>query len=264
MTGLIYDIKRFALHDGPGIRTTVFFKGCPLDCWWCHNPESRNPCIEKTIRTNRIDEKEFKEEETTGYSINANDLLAEILKDIDFMEESGGGVTFSGGEPLMQADFLMEIITLCRQEGIHVAIDTSGYCAKEVFRKLAKETDLMLYDVKIVNEKKHKKYTSASNQLIFKNLDYLHKEKIPVILRFPLIRGINDENDLLEMAYFLKKRYPAYRDLHILPFHNIAIHKYERFGMANRVNNVRPFDDKEIKGIEDTLSSFGFHVKLGG
>ncbi|MGC9341686.1 MAG: glycyl-radical enzyme activating protein [Bacteroidales bacterium] len=264
MTGLIYDIKRFALHDGPGIRTTIFFKGCPLDCWWCHNPESRNPCIEKTMKINRIDDTEFEVEEITGYSISSGDLMKEILKDKAFMEESGGGVTFSGGEPFLQPEFLAEIIPLCKKHNIHVAIDTSGYVKENSFRTIAKETDLFLFDIKLIDEQRHMKYTSVSNDLIFRNLDYLHNEKIPVIIRFPIIRGVNDGEYLMEMATFLNHRYPAYRELHLLPFHNIADHKYERFGMKNRMKTVKPYTDKEIQEIAGTLSNYGFQVKTGG
>jgi pyruvate formate lyase activating enzyme len=264
MTAIIYDIKRFALHDGPGIRTTVFFKGCPLNCWWCHNPESRSSCIEKTIRLNRLDDLEFEREELTGYYINAQDLLSEILKDKDFMDESGGGVTFSGGEPLMQADFLKEIITLCRKEGLHIAVDTSGYVSEKIMRELAHEPDLFLFDVKHTDADLHKKYTSVSNDLIFKNLDYLHQKKIPVILRFPVIRGINDGEYLLQMIELLNHRYPDYKRIHLLPFHNIASHKYERFGIENRMKEVAVFSENELEDIAGTFEQYGFQVKTGG
>lgn len=264
MPGLIYDIKRFALHDGPGIRTTVFFKGCPLNCWWCHNPESRNPCIEKSVRVDRIDDTGIEVEEETGYEISSPDLLAEILKDKVFMEESDGGVTISGGEPFMQSSFLKEILTLCRGEGVHTAVDTSGYVQEDKFRVIAGLADLFLFDIKHIDDSEHLRYTSVSNELIFKNLEFLHNNRIPTIIRFPVVRGVNDGDHLKRMAGFLQKKYPDFSELHILPFHNIAAHKYEKFGLENRMKDTKIFSERELEMMSEVFKNKGFKVKTGG
>lgn len=264
MQGLIYDIKRFAIHDGPGIRTTVFFKGCPLDCWWCHNPESRKQCIEKTKKTNKLDDKEYIEEDITGYKISPEALIDELKKDIDFMEESGGGVTFSGGEPLMQPDFLESLLILCRKEKIHTAIDTSGYADNNIFKKIAGKADLFLFDLKHPDEEKHLKYTAVSAEMIFSNLKYLHEMKIPVIIRIPIIPGINDGKDIHDFIHLLKSKYPAFKEIHLLPYHNIASHKYERFGLEDRMKESKKSSDREMVEIAKLFQKSGFETIVGG
>jgi len=264
MKAMIYDIKRFALHDGPGIRTTVFFKGCPLDCWWCHNPESKKPCSEKNIKTTRLEGKIYKEEEISGYEINVPDLMLEILKDRSFMEESGGGVTFSGGEPLMQYPFLFEILKTCRREGIHSAVDTSGFASEAVVTELARLTDLILFDIKHPDDDKHKLYTGVSNRKILKNLMNLHNSGVDVILRIPLVPGVNMGKTFSMMIAGLKRDYPNFREIHLLPFHNIADHKYEKFGQKNRMKGVKVPENKEIRLIEEELKVDGYKVITGG
>ncbi len=264
MDGIIYDIKRFALHDGPGIRSTVFFKGCPLGCWWCHNPESRNPCIEKTVKLNKLEGKEIEVEEQTGYRIESDDLLEEIKKDIAFMDESGGGVTFSGGEPLLQPGFLSEILKICRKEKIHTALDTSGYSDESTFQKIAVLSDLVLFDIKHLDEEKHVLYTGVSNKKILINLDFLHKIVHPVIIRFPVIPGINDSGHIKVMIKELKNRYPRFTEIHLLPYHNIASHKYLRFNVENRMDSISSLTKEQIEPVVKDFKSAGFIVKVGG
>ena len=264
MTGLIYDIKRFALHDGPGIRTTVFFKGCSLDCWWCHNPESRRSCIETSKKITRLDGKEFETEEETGEVISVEELLERIKKDKVFMDESGGGVTFSGGEPLQQHDFLAEMLRLCRDEKIHTAIDTSGYAEPDVLRKIAALTDLFLYDIKLLEDKDHIRYTGVSNRQIFTNLDYLYLHKIPLIFRIPVIPVINDGEKMSSMISFLCKNYPGYREVHLLPYHSIALQKYHRFGIENRMIGIQALHEKDLSPLADDFIKAGYEVKIGG
>ena len=148
MKGLIFDIRHYAVHDGPGIRTTVFMKGCPLACHWCHNPESRLAFEEPIITKRRIGEKVFDELETVGISMTPHEVLQEVKKSGLFFDESGGGITFSGGEPMLQAEFLVEALKLCRAQEIHTAVDTCGYAPVEVIRRVAEFTDLFLFDLK--------------------------------------------------------------------------------------------------------------------
>lgn len=264
MTGLIYDIKRFAIHDGPGIRTTVFFKGCPLDCWWCHNPESINNCIEKTQKITRLDEKEFVEEEYTGYEITPEELMTELKKDRDFMEESKGGITFSGGEPLMQPAFLEKIMTLCKKETIHTALDTSGYAEPKVFKIIADLADLFLFDLKHPDKDKHKIYTGVAADLVYSNLNYLHNKDAQVIIRMPLIPGINDGKYIHDYIELLEKEYPRFRTVHLLSYHDIASQKYKKFGREDRMKGTNIYSDEDLNEIKDLFQKSGFDVSIGG
>ncbi|MFO7863582.1 MAG: radical SAM protein, partial [Salinivirgaceae bacterium] len=153
MKGILFDRKHFAVHDGPGIRQTLFFKGCPLRCTWCHNPESQRTEPQTYTQTTLLDGQKIQRNQTVGYSIESKTLMEQILSDRVFYEESGGGVTFSGGEPCMQPDFLLELLKLCKNEGIHTALDTCGYVQPNTFQQIAKQTNLLLYDLKLIGDK---------------------------------------------------------------------------------------------------------------
>ena len=164
LTGIIFDIKRFAVHDGPGIRTTVFMKGCPLKCLWCHNPESLDPLPCIIERVSRIGSLSFTDKEVVGQVKTVQEVMADLEKERVFMDESGGGVTFSGGEPLLQHEFLLELLTACKSSGMPTAVDTCGFAAPSVLRKIIPFTDLFLYDLKIMDENK-KPDDSVMNKL---------------------------------------------------------------------------------------------------
>ncbi|MCF8378016.1 MAG: glycyl-radical enzyme activating protein [Bacteroidales bacterium] len=264
MKALIYDIKRFAVHDGPGIRTTIFFKGCPLECWWCHNPESRRAEIEHTQKINKLDGKKFTTQIQTGKPWKVEDLMKEIRKEKPFMFESGGGVTLSGGEPLFYPEYLEQVLDALRTENIHTAIDTSGYASEEIFTRLALKADLFLYDIKHMNNDLHKKYTGVGNITILKNLEFLHKSRIPVIIRFPLIPGINDGSNVIEMRNYLLDYCPEFKEIHILPYHNIASHKYRQFGIENKMPGQTEPSQRQINDVKNTFMESGFLVKIGG
>jgi len=170
--GIIFDIKRYAINDGPGIRTTVFIKGCPLNCWWCHNPEGIKINIENLNKTKKINSK-INQNKIFGYKINVKNLTNEILKDYIFYKESKGGVTFSGGEPLLQIDFLHSMLIECKKNNINTAIDTCGYSTIKKIEKIYDHVDLFLYDLKFIEDKQHEKYTGKSNKIILSNLKYL-------------------------------------------------------------------------------------------
>ena len=244
MDGFIFDIKHFAVHDGPGIRQTVFFKGCPLNCWWCHNPESQNPCVEKYIRTRKLDGMEFTKETSVGYSISSADLLEIIKGDQVFFSESGGGVTFSGGEPLMQHHFLKEIMLLCKESGIHMALDTTGFASDLVIREIAELTDLFLFDLKLLDSEKHVKYTGVPVTQIIRNLKWLDENHDDIVIRFPVIPGITDTDENIKAVKKFLSRLKNTRSIDLLPYHNISNGKYLRFQ----------------KDFED----MGFKVQIGG
>ena len=264
MNGTIFDIKHFAVHDGPGIRQTVFFKGCPLNCWWCHNPESQDINSEKFVRVTKLDEKEFKKEVTVGYKITTEELFKIISGDQVFFEESGGGVTFSGGEPLMQTDFLYKIAKLCKQNNIHTCIDTTGFASEKVIKKITEVTDLFLYDIKLIDNELHKKYTGVPIGKILNNLKWLDQNNKKVILRFPVIPGVtNTERNISEIKSFTKSL-KNINQIDLLPYHNISNGKYTRFKKENKMGNTLPLSDTEMKSLKAEFESIGFIVGIGG
>jgi pyruvate formate lyase activating enzyme len=261
----IFDIKRFAVHDGPGIRTTVFFKGCPLDCWWCHNPESRKSQAEKVIYKRKLGEKEIDYTHTYGKSMNIPEVVKEILKDKLFYEESGGGVTFSGGEPLLQPDALFDLLKHCKRKGIHTAVDTCGHTQWINFKKIIAFTDLFLFDLKLIDVEKHEEFTGVKNELIIDNLVRLLREKANVELRIPVIPGINDSKDeIRRYIQFLMLKLEKAPKIHLLPYHNIADNKYQKLNMKNRMKRLDGTESKNLQSFKQELESSGFTVGIGG
>lgn len=264
MEGTIFDIKHFAVHDGPGIRQTIFFKGCPLKCWWCHNPESQCKDIERFTKVNKLDGKEFKKEVKVGYKITADELFKIIEGDRVFFEESNGGVTFSGGEPLMQADFLFEITKICKENNIHTCIDTTGFASEKKLQRLTEVADCFLYDIKLIDNYLHYNYTDTPVFEIISNLNWLDQNNKNVILRFPVIPEItNTERNLLEIKSFIKSLKNINR-IDLLPYHNISNGKYNRFNKENKMKNVSPLSDNEMLQLKLEFESIGFKVRIGG
>jgi pyruvate formate lyase activating enzyme len=262
--GIIFDLKRFAVHDGPGIRTTVFFKGCLAHCWWCHNPESQSSEIQSVTKKSKLDDMIFEEKETVGRSITVDELFTEINKDAIYFDESGGGVTFSGGEPLMQPEFLQSILKLCKEANIHTTLDTTGYCSPEIMKSIFKYVDLFLYDLKIIDDKMHQKYTGLSNNQILQNLKFLQSKKKNIIIRFPVIPAVTDTEDNINQIIGFLQANNGIHEINILPFHRIANHKYVRFQIENKMNKTTEPSKAEIENIKDRFESAGFTVSVGG
>ena len=249
---------RYSIHDGPGIRTTVFFKGCALSCKWCHNPESLKQEPEQV----------FDPEETIGYEITLPKLMEEIKKDLPFYEQSNGGVTFSGGEPLFQGEFVLEALAQCKEDCINTAIDTSGCCDTGLMLKAAGQADYFLYDIKFIDSAKHEKYCGAPNDLILKNLESLSETKTKLLIRIPLIPAIND--DIPEMAGIFEfiKDFKNIESVHLLPYHNIHSGKYNRLGKQYELCDERgqEISGEESPNMRKIQSLFGsrFRTKIGG
>jgi len=298
-TGIIFNIQRYSIHDGPGIRTTVFLKGCPLNCWWCQNPESQlsgqemifweDRCIscgacsticptgaiqikngipvtekEKCILCGKCIEKcPALAREMIGKKMTAEEVLKEIEKDLVFYEESGGGVTFSGGEPLEQSEFLEELLNDCREKKIHTTVDTSGYISWRILDKISPKVDLFLYDIKIMDNKRHKKYTGVSNEIILENLKKLSSVHHNIFVRFPVIPGINDDyQNIKRTGEFLSSLKIA--QVNLLPYHYIGIDKYRRLKRTYKLATTQPLSEEKLSEVSAVLKKFKLNVKLGG
>ena len=265
MTGIIYDIKRFAVHDGQGIRTTVFLKGCPLRCRWCHNPESIEPAPCRISKLVRLNGRTFTKEEIIGYEITAEKLFAELEKERIFMDESGGGVTFSGGEPLMQHEFLMEILMICRKNGMHTTVDTSLYASFEKIRTVSDFTDLFFVDLKLMDSAVHRLYTGVSNELILENIRKLSASDASIVIRIPVIPDVTDTTgNIAQSISFLQSLNGKIREVHLLPFHRTANEKYKRLGIENPFGHLKSLQKEDIKDMENQYTNAGFMVKIVG
>nr|AIZ01119.1 putative pyruvate formate-lyase [bacterium enrichment culture] len=300
MTGVIFDIKRYSIHDGPGIRTTIFLKGCPLSCWWCHNPESQSAFSEVIYRPDRcigcgaceavcpvgaiaLTQRGYvadpdrctgcgecarvcpaEAREMIGRVVNVEDILKEIEKDVLFFDESGGGVTFSGGEPLSQPGFLGEILKACRERDIHTVVDTCGFAPREAFEKIEPFVRLFLFDLKIMDPEIHRNFTSVSNELILSNLQWLSDQGAKVIIRIPVIPGVNDNEENMEATGKFLAGLPSRPEVNLLPYHASAREKYRRFGIPYRMADISPSSGERMKELSDRLAQFGLAVSTGG
>jgi len=297
--GMIFDVKKFAVDDGPGIRTTIFFKGCPLRCWWCHNPEGQLPEPELMYRRVRCDScaectricpdraisclpdgisisrdhcnlcgKCCQRCPTEALAIIGKEVsLEEVLKEIDkdsvFYDESEGGVTVSGGEPLLQLDFLNALLKECKERNIRTAVDTCGYASHEIIDKISDKVDLFLYDIKIMDDKKHRRYTGVSNKPILENFKRLAENGGNIQVRFPIIPGINDSKDnITDTAEFVASC--RIKNIRLLPYHRAGIDKYKGLGRSYKLKKTQTPSDQDLNLIRKELEAFELQVRIGG
>jgi pyruvate formate lyase activating enzyme len=265
-TGVIFDLKRFAIHDGPGIRTTVFFKGCPLRCWWCHNPESHKVLPEKfegcNIRSNINHSLSAQDE--VGREVTITELMEEIEKDSVFYEESGGGVTFSGGEPTMQPNFLLSLLTKCKENGLHTVVDTSGYSPTKTFEKIIDHTDLFLYDIKLMNDELHEEYTGVSNRLIQTNLKWLDENHKNICIRIPVVPGITDTQTNISYTINFLLKLENISEINLLPYHKAGEGKYSRFKKENKLHSIKNSENGYMEKIVEQFKILSHKIKIGG
>jgi pyruvate formate lyase activating enzyme len=266
MKGLIFSIKRYSIHDGPGIRVTFFMKGCPLSCWWCHNPEGISPFPENVEQTNKIGEKEFRYIEEAGKYYTTDDILGIIEKEKIFISESKGGVTFSGGEPMLQTEFLVEALNACKTNGYHTAVDTSGYSQAENYKAIIPVTDLFLFDIKHLDDTKHELYTSVSNSVIINNFQLVLESGKDIIVRIPIVPGFNDAQEHLEKirSFLIKSKKKNLKRICLLPYHKIGASKYKRFKIPYRMDGVKPPSRERMNELKTFFSETGIKVKIGG
>lgn len=298
---LIFDIKHYAINDGPGIRTVVFFKGCNLHCAWCHNPESIsakvermyspakcikcgtcvNTCTEKAITLTNdgiITDPDLCKLcgkcaevcptlaiEMSGKLMSIDQIMEIVEKDRIFYDQSGGGVTFSGGEPLTHKDILIELLDKCKEIGIHTAVDTAGNVNLEIIKEVASRTNLFLYDLKMMDSALHKKWTSAYNERILQNLEFLAKEDIKIVFRLPLIGEVNDTEENIELTAKYVAGLPGeLRSVHLLPYHTIAQNKYNKLGKPDEFETLlEPTKESQARAIA-IFSRYGITASIGG
>lgn len=297
---LLFAIKRYALHDGPNIRTTVFFKGCPLNCFWCHNPEGiRNEielvavndrcigcreclhgCPESALTLdadglhrqldrcttclNCVEICPALAHEAIGYYSAIDEVMREIEKDSAFYDQSGGGVTFSGGEPLAQAEALICLLERCGDLGIHRAVDTTGLAPAKVLLDVARHTELFLYDLKHMDSDRHREYTGVPNELILKNLQQLAASGAAFRIRIPLLAGINDSDENIGATAKFAAGLTGLQGIDILPYHHFASAKYTKLQAGYRGDHTHCPTKEDISRVRRILEQFGHQVNIGG
>ncbi|MBT4735967.1 MAG: glycyl-radical enzyme activating protein [Candidatus Marinimicrobia bacterium] len=298
---LIFDVKRYAINDGPGIRITIFLKGCSLDCKWCHNPESiprkqqkmysNDKCISSgecvkncpndalTLTPDGIvtnadlcamcgkcaDVCPTKAMEMTGQLMTTDEVMTQIKKETILMDTSEGGVTFSGGEPLLHHKFLIEMLDACGKEGIHRCIDTTGLANSNILMEVAGKAEHFLYDLKLMDSAKHKEWTGVPNEKILENLKLLAASGMNMNIRIPLIKGVNDDDEnIYESAKFIATLEGKKPLVNILPFHNIAAKKYEKLGVHYEKGIMDEPSIERQKRVLEIFEEHGVNAMIGG
>lgn len=300
-SGLIFDVKRYSINDGPGIRVTIFFKGCPLHCLWCHNPESISPRIQKMYMAEKCigckacvdacpekactltpkgvvtdtsactlcgicaDVCPTRATEMSGKITDITEILEIVEKERIFFDQSGGGVTISGGEPLMQADFLITLLDALGARSIHRTVDTTGLAKTETLLEVAKRTDHFLYDLKMMDSKSHKKWTGVENSLILTNLKALAKTGVSIEIRLPLVKGVNDSRENIQQtAAFIASLAGEVKKVNLLPYHYVMAAKYQKLGEMPDLSELSEPSEKDITSIIDIFSGYGLSASVGG
>jgi pyruvate formate lyase activating enzyme len=301
--GLIFDIRKYSIHDGPGVRTTVFFKGCPLECRWCCNPESQagrpelvwvaerclgcdlclNVCGKAALSTTAAGGKTIDRERCDccgacaqrcpgealnliGRWVTVDEVLAEVAKDALYFEASGGGLTLSGGEPLAQPEFAAELLRRYKREekGGHTAVETCGFVAWSVIERLAPDVDLFLYDLKHLDPDEHRRLTGRGNQVVLDNARRLAASGHALVMRLPLIAGVNDRREQLEAAADFIRSLPGVSRLDLLPYHRLGEPKYRRLEKAYALEGEPSLSSEQAARAADILSAKGLEVTIGG
>lgn len=254
--GRIFNIQRFSIHDGPGIRTIVFFKGCYMRCAWCCNPESQNYEIETMIEDGK--------HKTVGRDVTVSEILPEVLADLPYYRRSGGGVTLSGGEVLCQADFAAELLRTCKENGLHTAVESAASAPFEKIEKILPNLDLYLMDIKHMNSQKHKEFTGVSNERIIENAKKIAESGVELIIRTPVIPGFNDtEEEILAISRFAASL-PSVREHHLLPYHRLGSDKYSRLGRSYSMTDAEPPTPERMAYLLSVAERSGLKCQIGG
>lgn len=297
--GTVFNVMRYSVRDGPGLRTTVFLKGCPLRCRWCHNPESQaagreivfreerciacgacaEACPEGAIAASQgekprqvgrclacgacVEACPSEARQAIGRELTTDELMEEIRKDLAFYQESGGGVTFSGGEPLAQPDFLEAVLEACRGDGIHTAVDTSGAVPYELFERILPYVDLFLYDLKLMDDARHTRETGASNRPILENLRKLARAGRRITIRIPVVPGINDDDDNISATGRFVASLPDVLDVQLLPYHKTGEGKYRLLNREVDEPPLEPPEPETLDRVTAELERFDLRISTG-
>ncbi len=300
LCGLITNVQRFSIHDGPGIRTTIFFKGCPLRCFWCHNPETWRfrpevqlfpdrcigcgACFERCLQGAHVQadgQRQFRRElcQACGRCVETcyaeclvmagrwwtpEELLEELLRDREFYQQSGGGITLSGGEPLLQQRFSLRILQLCKGEGLHTAIETSAFCRWRELEELVPWLDLIMLDIKLINEGEHRAATDVSNRRILANARRLAQTPVPLIVRTPVIPTVNDTPEAIGAIACFIRDWPNLVSYELMPFHRLAEGKFRSLGLTYRASGLVAPAKETMQALAECAREAGVaHVKAG-
>ena len=254
--GRIFNIQRFSIHDGPGIRTIVFFKGCYMRCAWCSNPESQRYEIETLEEGGRC--------KTVGRDVTVEQIMPELLADIPYYRRSGGGITLSGGEVLAQADFARDILKACKEAGLHTAIESAASSPYSEIEKLLPYLDLYLMDIKIMDPQMHKEYTGVDNARILENAKRVAKSGVELIIRTPVIPGVNDTAEQIRAISRFAKSLGTVREHHLLPYHRLGQDKYAGLGRSYAFRGVEPPTMERMEYLLSVAEESGLKCQIGG
>ena len=254
--GRIFDIQRFSTHDGPGIRTIVFLKGCALRCRWCCNPESQSYEIEEMLQNGK--------KKIIGRDVTVAEVLEEVKKDRPYYKRSGGGVTLSGGESLLQPEFATALLKACKENAINTAIETTGFASKEVIESYLPYLDYVLMDIKHINSRKHEEFTRQPNEKILANARLIAEKAKSLIIRVPVIPTFNDtEAEIGEIAAFAKSL-PNVTEIHLLPYHNMGRDKYMGLGRDYPMGDLKSPSNEQMARLQKAAEAYGLTVHIGG
>lgn len=254
--GRIFDIQRFSIHDGPGIRTIVFLKGCRLRCKWCCNPESQ----EYGIQTMMVAGKE----KTIGCDVTVEEVFAEIKKDLPYYRRSGGGLTLSGGEALLQPDFAIALLKTCQEYGINTAIESAAFQEFSIIEQYIEHLDVFLMDIKHMDSKKHEAFTGVSNELILENAKKIAATGVHLIIRVPVVPGVNDTKEEIRAIAQYAKSLHSVEEIHLLPYHRLGQDKYDGLNRYYELEKLKPPGNIEMEELLKVVESEGLKGQIGG
>ena len=254
--GRIFNIQRFSIHDGPGIRSIVFLKGCFLRCAWCCNPESQSYEIQTMIENGK--------EKIVGKDVTVQEILPEILADMTYYRRSGGGVTLSGGEMLGQPQFAQDLLCACKQHGLHTAVESTAFASYQTIEKLLPYIDLFMLDIKHMDSEKHKKYTGQDNELILQNAQKLAKSGVELIIRTPVVPGVNDTDKEIKAIAKFAASLQSVKEYHLLPYHRLGQDKYDGLGRNYSLKEILPPSQEKMEYLLSVAEESGLKCQIGG
>lgn len=254
--GRIFDIQRFSIHDGPGIRTIVFLKGCPLRCKWCCNPESQRFEIEQMTMGGKV--------KTVGRDVTAGEVIGEVERDMMYYKRSGGGLTLSGGETLTQPDFAVALLALAHECGMNTAIESTGFADYSTIERILPHLDLFLMDIKHIDGDKHKAFTGQPNDKILANAQRIARSPVKLIIRTPVVPGFNDTEEEIGAIARFAASLPGVEEMHLLPYHRIGSDKYKGLGREYSLSHIEPPSKEHMQKLLEVVNRCGVRGQIGG